>query len=340
MATLQLARYKTPLLVVSALILIWGLFGVIDVRNQTYTGYATDGNNTITQVTNGGPADLAGLETGDYIRAIGGIRVEDVGATVQRSRPDINETRTIEVERDGQPVSVEMSYAALPLANLLVNYGFLVIGFLFLVCGVWGFLVVQTGVTLLLAVLGITLSIPLTVGPYFDAPGLRTAVGVVLLLLILVGFASLAHLLLIFPTKKRVLERRNMIWVVYGPAILVGIMATWVLVVAPAATSAVNVFFRVLFGLFLITYFGTALFALIHSYVKASREDRTSQGLNLLLLGAVAGLGPSLTISLVGIVAPQVVVPGAQFLPLGLAFLPVTFAISAVKVERAEQAVG
>ena len=259
---------------------------------------------------------------------------------MQRSRPDINETRTIEVERDGQPVSVEMSYAALPLANLLVNYGFLVIGFLFLVCGVWGFLVVQTGVTLLLAVLGITLSIPLSVGPYFDAPGLRTAVGVVLLLLILVGFASLAHLLLIFPTKKRVLERRNMIWVVYGPAILVGIMATWVLVVAPAATSAVNVFFRVLFGLFLITYFGTALFALIHSYVKASREDRTSQGLNLLLLGAVAGLGPSLTISLVGIVAPQVVVPGAQFLPLGLAFLPVTFAISAVKVERAEQAVG
>ena len=163
---------------------------------------------------------------------------------------------------------------------------------------------------------------------------MRTAVGVVIFLLILVGFAVLTHFLLVFPTKKRALERHNMMVVIYGPAVLVGLLAAWLLVVQPAATSAVNVFFRVLFGLFLVAYFGTALFALIHSYVKASPQDRAGSGLNLLLLGAVAGLGPSLVISFVGLVAPQVVVPGAQFLPLGLALLPVTFAIAAVRGER------
>jgi len=340
MGTSDLSRFKTPLLGISFLILIWGLLGVLDVRNLTYTGYATDGNNTITQVTDGSPADLAGLETGDYIRAIGGIRVEDLGAVVQRSRPAIGETRTIEVERDGQAVSVELTYGAQPLANKLITYGFVLIGFLFLAFGVWAFFAVQTTVTLLLAVLGISFSIPLTVGPYFASPGLRTALGVIVFLLILVAFAAIAHFLLVFPTKKQLLERRNMLWVVYGPAILVGILATWLLVAQPAATSAVNVFFRALFGVFLVAYFGTGLLALIHSYVKAPRQDRATNGLNLLLLGVVAGLGPSIVTSLVGLVAPGIVVPGAQFLPLGLALLPVTFAISAVRVERTAQAAG
>ena len=59
--------------------------------------------------------------------------------------------------------------------------------------------------------------------------------------------------------------------------------------------------------------------------------------LNLLLVGAVVGLGPSLVISVVGLIAPQVVVPGAQFLPLGIGVLPVTFALAAVRVGRSAQ---
>jgi len=43
-------------------------------------------------------------------------------------------------------------------------------------------------------------------------------------------------------------------------------------------------------------------------------------------------------ISIVGLIAPQVVVPGAQFLPLGIGLLPVTFALAAVRGGRSAQA--
>jgi hypothetical protein len=334
METPEVSRYRKLLPVVTVALVVWGVLGALDIRNQTYTGYATDGNNTITQVTDGSPADAAGLETGDYIRSIGGIAVEDVAAAIQRSRPEINEVRTFEVERDGQALGYDLTYTALPMSDALVRYGAVFIGFLFLVCGVWAFLTVPTQRTRLLSLLGVAFSAGFMAGPYFTSATVRTAVGVVILLMIIVGFAVLTHFLLVFPKTKRMLQRRKMTWAVYAPAVVVGCFSAWFLVAQPAATSAVNVFFRALFALFVVAYFGTSLIALIHSYVKAAPRDRVANGLNLLLVGAVVGLGPSLVISLVGLVAPQVVVPGAQFLPLGIGLLPVTLALAAARGER------
>jgi hypothetical protein len=334
----ELSRYKNPLLVVSVALLIWGTLGVLDVRNQTYTGYVTDGNNTITGVAEGSPADAAGLQVGDYIGSIGGIAVEDSRANALRGRAAVDEVRTFEVDRDGETISLEVSYAALPLNNALVTYGAIFVGFLFLVFGVWAFLTVPTKRTMLLSVLGIAFSVGFTAGPYFASATVRTAVGVVILLLIIVGFAFLTHFLLVFPKTKLMLQRHRMTWAVYGPAVVVGLLTVWFLVVQPAATSALNVFFRAVFGLLVVAYFGTSLIALIHSYVKSPPQNRAASGLNLLLIGAVVGLGPSLLISIVGLIAPQVVVPGAQFIPLGIGLLPVTFALAAVRGERSAQA--
>jgi len=338
METLEVSRYKTPLLVVTVVILIWGALGALDIRNQTYTGYVTDGNNTITGVAEGSPALAAGLETGDYIRSIGGIAVEDLGRAVQRSRAEINEVRTFEIDRDGRALSVDLSYAALPTSNALVRYGAILVGFSFLICGVWAFLTVPSRATVLLAMLGIAFSFGFSAGPYLASATVRIAVAAVGLLLMIVGFAVLTHFLLVFPKAKLLLERRGMTWAVYAPAAVVGLLTVWLMVAQPAATSAVNVFFRAVFGLFVVGYFGASLIALIHSYVKADARDRVASGLNLLLVGAVVGLGPSLVISVVGLIAPQVVVPGARFLPLGIGVLPVTFALAAVRGERSSQA--
>jgi hypothetical protein len=336
----RLSRIRTPLLLVSVAVLVWAALGALDVGNFTYSGYATDGNNTITRVTEGGPADRAGLQTGDYVRSIGGIAVENTRALAQRQRPAINEVRSIEVERDGRTVDVELSYAPLPVSNVLVAYGAIVVGILFLACGVWAFLVSPSRETLLLAALGVSFSIGFTAGPYFSAPTVRTAVGLVVLLLIIVGLAVLTHFLLVFPKPKRALERRSSSWILYGPAVVVGLLTAWLVLAQPPATSATNVFFRVLFGLLLVGYFGAALVALIHSYVKTGPRDRAASGLNLLLIGTIVGLGPTLIISIVGLIAPQVVVPGASFLPLALGLIPVAFALAAVKGERAAPAAG
>jgi hypothetical protein len=205
---------------------------------------------------------------------------------------------------------------------------------------VWAFLTVPSSKTLLLAILGVSLSTGFAAGPYFSSPAVRTAVGVVVLLLITVGLAVLTHFLMVFPTAKRVLAGRFSTWILYGPAIVVGLLAFWLVAAQPPATSATNVFFRVVFSLFVVAYFGAALIAMIHSYVKATAAERASNGLNLLLTGVIVGLGPTLVISLVGLIAPQVVVPGAFFLPLAIGLIPVTFAIAAVRGERAAQGAG
>jgi energy-converting hydrogenase Eha subunit C len=338
MNTSELSRYKTPLLVIAGLLLVWGVLGALDIRNQTYTGYATDGNNTITQVTEGSPADVAGLEVGDYIRSIGGIAVEDVSAATRRSRPEINEVRTVQVERDGSTMSFDLSYAGLPTSSALARYGVVLIGFLFLGCGVWAFVTEPSKRTILLSLLGIAFCAGFAAGPYLTSATVRIAVTTVGLLMVIVGFAVLTHFLLVFPTAKRTLARPKMTWAVYAPAAVVGCLTVWFLVAQPAATSSVNVFFRALFGLFVVLYFGTSLIALIHSYVRADARARVTSGLNLLLVGVVVGLGPSLLISLVGLIAPRVVVPGAQLLPLGIGVLPVTLALAAVRGERSAEA--
>lgn len=191
---------------------------------------------------------------------------------------------------------------------------------------------------MLLAALGIAFAVGFTADPYFTSAAVRMAVAVVVIVLIDMGLAVFTHFLLTFPHRKRLLERGYAIWVIYGPATVVALLAFWALVTQPAATSGFNVFFRALFGLLVVGYFGTSLIALIHSYVKANAGDRTANGLNLLLGGAVVGLGPTLVISIIGLFAPQVVVPGAQFLSLGIGVLPVTFALAAVRGERSAQA--
>jgi hypothetical protein len=326
------------LLVFSALIFVWSVLGALDVRNFVDSGYATDGNNTITQITEGGPADRAGFEVGDYIRSIGGISVEDTRAATQRGRAEAGEVREFEVERDGRLVNLNLTYVPQSGAQLAAAYGIIVVGVLFLLSGVLAFVAAPGNATWLLALLGLAFASAFAGGPYFSSATIRTAVVGVTFVLITAGFAVMAHFILVASKKNRALERSRTLWLLYGPAALVCVLSCWLLVFQPPATSAVNVFFRFLFGLFVVAYFGTCLIALIRGYVKATPGMRVSRGLNLMMIGAVIGLAPSIVISAVGLVAPQVVVPGAQLVPLGIGLMPVMFAIAAVRGERAAQA--
>jgi len=332
-------RYKMALLVVSAVILLWGVMGAVDVRNLTHTGYVTNGSNTIIRVTEGSPADVAGLTSGDVIRSIDGISVTDTRAIGRRPRPTAGEVRSFEVERDGQTVSLELRYAAPTTNERFTAYGGILIGICFLVFGVWAYLTAPGRATALLAVLGLTFAPALTLGPYLASAALRAAVAAISFAAILVGLAVLLHFLLVFPRAKQLLQRRSVTWAIYGPAAVLALVAVWATALQPAAISESNAFFRLLFGLFEAGYFVISLTALIHSYVVASSQDRAAQGLYLMLVGTVAALGPLLLLVVVALLAPQVLLPGSQYFFLTLVFIPVTFALAAVRVGRAAVAV-
>ena len=329
------ARYKTTLLVAAGLFAVWGILGIFDVSNLPFNGYQTDGNNTVTQITDGGPAQQAGMQPGDYIRSIGGIAVEDAGAMARRPRAAVGETRTFVVERGGETASLDLTYSGLPSTNKALTFVAILMGFFFIGFGLWPYLNVQKASTLLLAIFGLTLGVSFFGGPYIASYAIRTATGIITTLLVVTGFATLLHFTLMFPKPKALLRKRFSRDLLYGPAAVIFLFLLYRGLFQPSATSAMNVITGVLIGLFILSYFGLSLVAFVHSYVKATAEERKAQGLTYVLAGVLVGFLPILVVVLVGLVAPGVVIPGGNFFFLTIVLIPISLAVAVLKSEHA-----
>ena len=329
------ARFKTTLLVATGLFAVWGILGIFDVGHLPFTGYLTDGNNTITQITDGGPAQQAGMQTGDYIRSIGGIAVEDAGALARRPRAAIGETRTFVIERGGQTVSLDLTYSGLPTTNRALTFAAILMGFFFIGFGLWPYLKAPKASTLLLAIFGLTLGVSFFGGPYIASYAVRTAAGIIITLLVVTGFATLLYFTLMFPKPKALLGKRYMRDLLYGPAAVIFLFLLYRGIFQPPATSALNVITGVLVGLFILGYFGLSLAAFVHSYVKATAEEREAQGLTYVLAGVLVGFLPILVVVLVGLIAPGVVIPGGNFFFLTIVLIPISLALAVLKSETA-----
>jgi hypothetical protein len=332
MTEAQPGRHRTLLTVLAVAIVVWGGIGALDLGNQPYSGFLTDGNNTVIQVTAGSPAATAGMQEGDYIRSIGGIPVEDSRELNRRGRAAIGETRAFGVERNGEAVTLDLQYSGLPGTQLTLAYLAALLGLCFLGFGLWSYLAAPQVATTALAVFGLCFGIAFVTGPYFESAGLRTFVSGVITTFVIMGFAVLLHFLLIYPERRPVLDRSR--WIVYGPAAVVALMILWLSFAQPDATSALNMVVRTVIGLFVAGYFGASLITLLGSYRRAAPEARAAQGLQLMVAGAVLGLVP-LTVSVaVGVFSPRTVLPGAQFYFLTLALIPITFAMATVQSGR------
>ena len=346
MVEVREARYKTPFLVLAVLFILWGMFGAADLPNIPYAGYLTDGNNTVVQVEPNSPAELAGMQVGDYITSIAGIPVEDTRALVRLQRAQVGETRTLVVEQraatelaaaPGEPPSrsVELTYLAQPGRDLILGIAGVFIGLCFVVFGLGAYLRVPSRSATLLALTGLCLGIAFFAGPYLQSFTLRTIAGAIQLVIIIFGLAFLLHFMLEFPEPKAILEKPLTTKVLYAPALLIALFALFLIIFQPAGTSTLNVLTRSLFGLFLVVYFGLALWAMIHSYVKASPTQRSGYGLNFMLAGVIIGLLPVTIVSLIGVFAPRFVPPGYGYYFLTLVLIPIALATAVLKSERA-----
>jgi hypothetical protein len=334
--------YRTPFLIVAALFVVWGILGVIDAGNIPYSGYLTDGNNTVVQVQDRSPAQAAGLEVGDYITNINGIPVEDTRAIALLGRPEIGEVRTLVVERRGDitlaagegavaTAELDITFAGPPARNLALAWAAFVIGLCFVGCGLLAYWRTPSRASTLLALTGLGLGLVFFAGPYFESYLLRTISGTLVLVLVIFGFAFLLHFLVEFPKPKAILQKKHTLKLLYLPAVLMALFAAYLILFAPRGTSGFNVLARSLFGLFVVLYFGLALWALIHSFVRATPAERSRYGLNLLLAGVIIGLLPVTIGSLVGILAPTVVLPGVFFYFLTMVLIPITMALAVMK---------
>ena len=171
-------------------------------------------------------------------------------------------------------------------------------------------------------------------GPYFASYTLRTMIGLVTTLLVIMGFATLLHFTLMFPKRKALLDKRYMRDLLYGPAALIFLFILYRGLFQPPATGTLNVITGILIGLFIFGYFGLSLAAFVHSYVKATAQERKEQGLTYVLAGVLGGFLPILFTVLVGLVAPSVVIPGGTFFFLTIVLIPISLALAVLKSQK------
>jgi len=326
------ATYKTPLLIIGGLFIIWGIFGLIDARNVPYAGYLTDPSNTVIRVDDGSPAEAAGLSIGDRVLSIDGVSIEDTPALTRMPRARIGETRTLVVESAEGAVEgtreVAITYAGQSGKNVALTWAAFIIGLCFIGFGLLAYAKAASRSSFLLAVTGLCLGVAFLGGPYIASYGLRTVVTTVQLMIAVLGFATLLHCLLEFPKVKKVLEKKHVKKAIYLPAVILALFFLWIIVFEPQGTSTLNTIANAFVGLFFVCYFGLALVALIHSYVTATADERSKFGLNLLLVGLVIGLVPLTVAALVGTFAPGVLLPGSDFFFLTMVFIPITLAMA------------
>lgn len=337
------AKYKTPFLVVGAVFVIWGILGLIDIGNVPYSGYIAV-NNTVTQVDEGSPAEAAGLEIGDYITTINGVPVEETRDLARMPRAQIGETRTLVVEAAAETVvaageegsatrEVAMTYAGQPGRNVALTWAAFIIGLCFIGFGLLAYTRAPSRSSTLLALTGLCLGVTFFGGWYFGSYALRTIINSIVLVLIVAGFAFLLHCMMEFPKVKVILGKKHSTKVLYTPAVLMTLLALYITIFAPRGTRGFVGFVFALWAIFIVLYFGLAVVALIHSIVKATPDERSKFGLNVMLIGVLVGLLPVTISALVAVFVPTVVLPGSDFYFLTMVLIPITMAMAVMKSE-------
>lgn len=328
------AVVKRLLGLAAAVAVLVGALGVLDVGNVPFGGYWTDPGNAVVKVFEDSPAEAAGFRVGDVVQSVGGISVVDARGLAHRARPQIGEGLRFVMERDGDTVETELVYASLPARERWLAYAAAAIGLCYLGFGLWPYwrtasaATASAPATRYLALFGLCFGAALLPGPYVGSYVLRTLGGALATFLVVMGFAFLVHLLLIHPRRRPMLDRPRAARRIFGPALMVALFLLCRILFRPEATSGLNTLTHILVSLFVVGYFGWASVLMVSSFLRASAEERRERGLTLMLFGTVAGLVPITLSSLVGAVAPGVVLPGVQLYFLTLVLIPVCFGLA------------
>jgi hypothetical protein len=159
--------------------------------------------------------------------------------------------------------------------------------------------------------------------------------GVLLIPVMILGFAALLHFALAFPNPRGWLEKKNSQLILYTPALLITAYVLFLILAQPEATGTLNQVNQIIFGLFFIGYFGLSIVVIVSNYLKATAKDRSAYGLNIMAVGVILALLLPVISIIKNIVAPEVILPGSDFFGLTFILLPLSFAYGVMKSLKA-----
>lgn len=317
-----IANRRAALLVaVAVALVVWGIIGFIDRQDGGWGGYTYSPDYVVNYIQRDGPGDEAGLEVGDRVISVEGIPVEELPLYSRWPRSlarKVGEPLRLEVERDGEPLSVDVVYGATPSGVVGMRLGVALIGLSFMAFGLWSTLTVRTEQARVLGSIGLTAG----VATFIAGPNMGTWEGVVghiqfaamiLLTLLLLRF------FLIFPEAKRISESRIVSWILYGAWVLFLGCLVLELILHPALYHT----FGSWGSLLALVYCLLAVVALAHTLFTTARSELWDSGMGLILIGIVVAVVP---FAVAFITAYSL--PGSSYFPLLLAVLPLTMALA------------
>ena len=316
-------QFKSSTLLITAVVfIIWGILGLMDAKNYTYTGYAAN-DNVIYKVETGSPAEDAGMQVGDVIKKNGGIDVNDSKSFSERDRASIGDSREYVVERDGEEVTLTLIFAAQLAKDKTMNMLGTIMGFVFILLGVFTHRKINTGLSKTFALFSVLFGFIFMSGPYVPAGILNNIVNSLSTTFVFLSFAYMAIFTLQYTPQSSIVSTAKSSRKIFYPAILI-ILILWCLnLFQPDVNQTLDGILDVLFPLTIIFYFGTAVITLIRKYSKATSDERTATGLNYMLLAGIIGLTPILITFTITAIDPTIEIPGNDYVFFTFIFIPI-----------------
>jgi membrane-associated protease RseP (regulator of RpoE activity) len=320
-------KYTNVLTLVAVLFVIWNILGILDSKNYTNNGYNSD-NYTINKIIEGGAAEKAGLQVGDVIKSTGGISVTDTKALNKRQRAKIGETRTFVIDRNGEELSLDLTYTGMSDKNRNLNRIGDMIGLLFIFIGFFVHRKYKSSLSFSFALFAICFGFIFTNGPYISSSGINIAVNVISSSIILFSFTALAVFMLKYPPLSSFIGDEKKRKMIYIPLIIMIVIIGVVQGSQMDRSETLNTVMRLLFAAYIIFFFLVSLITLIRKYRNADSDFRTANGLNSMLIGALIGLLPILIYFTAGTISPDLYLPGYEYVFITFIAIPIFFSMA------------
>ena len=321
------SAYTNLVYALAVIFLILGFMGYLDIKNYTYDGYSSN-DFKVTKVDDNSPASEAGMQVGDQILTIDGKDVRDSDTWNNRPRTKQGDTFAYVASRDGAEVSYDLTIAAQPSSDDMLNRVGWLIGLIFLIMGVWTYMKKKNTAALYFAFFGLGFGQSFMGRPYLESEALRDIMGSVSLSLVLLAFAFLVGAILYHSPKSSFTNKSNASKILFIPAVLLAVFFIVLNIIDPDSTSGLNTFVDYLVMLFILFYFGWAILAVINKYRNADDNAKASNKLGLMLWAGVIGLIPILIDVVVNTLMPTVSLPGSDFYFITMALIPIGFGLA------------
>jgi hypothetical protein len=312
--------------VLSAAFLVWGIFGLLDVKNEVYSGFKQN-KFKVVSIEEDSPAARAGFQVGDVLLSSDGISIENYKEQEKRPREKVGQERTYVVERDGVEQNIVLTYAGLPQKNKTNRYISFVIGLFFILLP--SVLTAKNP-----SALKVSLGLSMTTfgflflnGPYFSNGTLRDLVDVLGIVIITFALTYLADYLLKYAPESKIIAKKGY-QLMFLPMVLIVVIVVGLTVIKPDYSASLNSIVQGIFTLFFLGYLGTSIITLIRKFVRTEPALRKSHGLGLMLLGVCFSLLPLFILFTINAISPGAEVPGEDYIFFGFALIPITFSVA------------